>query len=145
MLGSQMTRKIANYSRQMAVKESNVILRCESSKKEDNVKNEVNEDFVPKAMCEDASLSVMLGQAIKNFSLVENIKSGNLCFKDTEKPTDIKSMVDVQKELEQNYALFGEMRTKLNIDEEEIPQFLQEYMRKNYEGAKKRIQDEAEI
>ena len=140
----QMTRKIANYSRQMAIKESNVIIRLDSTEKEYIVKREFIDDFLPKAICADSSLSIMLRHAIKNVRIVENIKPGALCFKDTEKLTDMKSAEDVQKEKEQKHVLFGEVRKNFNLNENEISPFLQEYMRKNYEGAKKRIQDGAE-
>ena len=141
----QMTRKIANYSRQMAVKKGNIILPCESRKHEDTMNTMTLEECSSTSIVEDSSLLVLLQQAIKNFHIIESTKPGALCFKDEKNTQKSPSKDEMKKELEQEYFLFGEMSSKLNMDVKEISHFLQEYMCKNYEGACERIKKGAEI
>ena len=136
----QMTRKIANHSRQLALKEANVIFRCESRKQQGHTSTEEDcKGFVPKAIVDDPSLSILLEQAIKNFHIVENMKPGSLCFKDTGTSESRSGSEEMEKTF-QKYVSFVETSSNLSMQEVKIQDFLREYMHKNYEGAKDRIQ-----
>ena len=100
-----MTRKIANYSRQLALKDANVIFRCESRKQQGHASTEEDfKGFVPKAIIDDQSLSILLEQAIKNFHIVQNMKPGSLCFKDTE-TSESKSGCEEMEKTFQKYLV----------------------------------------
>ena len=70
----QMTRKIANYSRQMAVRKAHVILK-EDLINAGGIKNALENEqrFLPTAIVNDSSLSIMRSQAIKNCHLIEKL------------------------------------------------------------------------
>ena len=136
----QMTRKIANYSRQTAIKKSNSILKEEFTRDRNNTKDVVSQQkSLPKAIVDDMSLLKMKCQAIKNYHLIENVKPGTLTFKDNQQTED-RSASHTKENNEVN-VLVEEM-SKFNECLNEFPNFLQEYSRKNFEGAFERIQKE---
>ena len=139
----QMTRKIANYSRQMAVKKSHVILK-EGLIDDRGGKDDIEHDerFLPKAIVNDSSLSIMRSQAIKNFHLIEKMKPGTLTFKDNDQISNVNCGEEDENKAKQEKDLLGDCSSKFNDNLKDVPNFLREYMIQNFEGAYERINKE---
>ena len=98
--------------------------------------------FLPKAIVNDSSLSIMRSQAIKNFHLIEKMKPGTLTFKDNDQISNVNNGEEDENKAKQEKDLLGDCSSKFNDNLKDVPNFLREYMIQNFEGAYERINKE---